>query len=125
MAERSDRLEEPDDRFRRHTALALLAPDVDLDEAARRRSDSCGCLLQCVSEFESIERVDEVKQRQSLPHLVALQPADQVPLHLGKVKLRSLPSRLLDVVFTDLAGTRRNHLSYAIRAERLCGDHDG
>ena len=107
------------------TPPLLFSPPRLTSRRRRRRSALRGCGVQGLREVEPIERVYEAKEGQGLPHLVALQTSDQVPIHLWKAKLRGFAARLLNVVLADLAGAGRNHLPYPVGAERLCGDDDG
>ena len=85
--------------------LALLAAEVDLEEAGERQPARAGLAVERLGDRRAVDRVDGAEQVERGADLVGLQGADQVPLDLppamSGAQLAALGQPLLDPVLAE------------------------
>ena len=104
----------------RHSSLALLGGDVDLDQDFGLRS---AVLAELAQDRVGGDRVDEAAERQHLLQLAALQVADEVPLE-GVTPALLLGDEILLAVLADQGDAGLGQCSHLLQRHVLAGDED-
>ncbi len=104
--------------LRRKAELAPLARDIHLQQHIRPRTVLGGDALDVAGDVERVHAVEELKERQRVADLVALEMADEMPACAARHE-RDFCPRLLHAALAENGVPRGQRRAHGLRRVRL------